>query len=94
VPVTTLPELLSARDLVPDFAGMDIEGAQILVIDQLAQMELQPSWFFEVHPSLTGEDEVSRCLGILQETGHALRQTDALHSLAVCLNTCSGQQCA
>jgi FkbM family methyltransferase len=87
VPALTLPELISIRSFVPDFIVMDIEGAEIFVIEQLVQMDLRPVLFFEVHPSFTGEDEMARCLRILGETRYVFKQIDEHHFFAVYTKT-------
>jgi FkbM family methyltransferase len=86
VPALTLPNLLSTQGFRPDFIVMDIEGAELFVIEQLIQMDLRPALFFEVHPSFIGEDKVIHCLRKLEEARYALEQTDQYHFSAVHTN--------
>lgn len=79
VPTVTLPGLLLAEGFYPDVIVMDIEGAELFVIEQLVQMDLRPILFFEVHPSFTGEDKMNRSLEVLAEAGYALEQIDDRH---------------
>ena len=82
VPVLTLSRLLSESGFCPDVIVMDIEGAEILVVEQLLRMAIRPSLFFEIHPSFTGDAKVVRCLSGLSEAGYALRQIDEHHYYA------------
>jgi FkbM family methyltransferase len=83
VPALTLPELLSMKGFCPDYIVMDIEGAELFVIEQLMHTNLRPSLLFEVHPLFIGESEVTRCLRMLGEAEYTLEQIDEHHFIAV-----------
>ena len=81
VRVTTLDDEIVQGQPVPDFLKVDVEGAELLVLQGARNLigQRHPQWFIELHGS-TPEDKMQRArevIGTLLSAGYAIRDVEA-----------------
>jgi len=82
VPSTTLDRFCSTTGLVPDLVKIDVEGAELMVLQGASRLltDAHPDIIVEVHPHLLPPGQTAdQIFDLLRGHGYVLRESDVAH---------------